>query len=650
MAQPTSDFEPEKLDSEPAVLSSMSPSLDSEPAVLSSRSPPLDSEPAVLSSTSPSSDSEPAVLSSTSPSLDSEPKALSSRSPPLDSEPAVLSSTSPPSDSEPAVSSSTSPPLDSEPAVSSSTSPPLDSEPAVSSSTSPPLDSEPAVLDAKAALESAFSRQTIKSLFPPAVDNPFTQHTHISAWRWACIVLMGTVLVPVRVSCIAFLFIFLWPVAALSTIGRRAQPTRPAKNWRGLMQPTLKFLFRVTFFLAGFLVKVKGKKATRDDARIFVAAPHSSFFDAIACVVAGLPSVVSASQNVNIPVAGRFLLSTQPVLVARDDPNSRRTTREEILKRVTSNRKWPQILIFPEGVCTNRSCLVTFKLGAFSPGVPVQPVLLRYPNPLDTVTWTWQGFTGFQACMLTLSQPFTRVEVEFMPVYIPNLQEKRDPVLFANTVRIIMANALGVPVTDHTYEDCRLMISAGNLQLPMEAGLVEFTKVSQNLKLDWDNIHQCLDKYAEIAVASKGGKIGIEEFANYLKLPISEPLQQLFALFDRNKDGTIDFREYVIGLTVLCNPVNTEKILQMSFKLFDLDKDGFITEQELAAILRAAFGVPDLDVSTLFREIAGPDSDHISYRTFKTFALKHPVYAKLFSSYLDLQAAYVYSLPQPVQA
>ena len=594
MAQPTSDFEPEKLDSEPAMLSSTSPSLDSEPKVLSSKSQLLDSEPAVIRATSPRLDFEPEVMSSTSP--------------------------------------------------------PSDSEPAVLSSTSPPLYSEPAVLDAKATLESALSRQTIKSLFPPAVENPFMQHTRISAWRWASIVLLGTVLVPVRASCIAFLFIFLWPVAVLSTIGRRAQPTKPAKNWRRLMQPTLKFLFQVTFFLAGFLVKVKGKKATRDEARIFVAAPHSSFFDAIACVVAGLPSVVSASQNVNIPVAGRFLLSTQPVLVTRDDPNSRRTTREEILQRVTSNRKWPQILIFPEGVCTNRSCLVTFKLGAFSPGVPVQPVLLRYPNPLDTVTWTWQGFTGFQACMLTLSQPFTRVEVEFMPVYIPNIQERKDPVLFANTVRIIMANALGVPVTDHTYEDCRLMISAGNLQLPMEAGLVEFTKISHNLKLDWDNIHQCLDKYAEIAVASKGGKIGIEEFANYLKLPISEPLQQLFALFDRNKDGTIDFREYVIGLTVLCNPVNTEKILQMSFKLFDLDKDGFITEQELAAILQAAFGVPDLDVSTLFREIAGPDSDHISYRTFKKFALKHPVYAKLFSSYLDLQAAYVYSLPQPVQA
>lgn len=98
------------------------------------------------------------------------------------------------------------------------------------------------------------------------------------------------------------------------------------------------------------------------------------------------------------------------------------------------------------------------------------------------------------------------------------------------------------------------MITAGNLQLPMESGLVEFTKISQKLKLDWVNIHQHLDKYAAIAVASKGGKIGIEEFANYLKLPISESLRQLFALFHRNNDGSIDFREYVIVLSYVILP------------------------------------------------------------------------------------------------
>lgn len=117
----------------------------------------------------------------------------------------------------------------------------------------------------------------------------------------------------------------------------------------------------------------------------------------------------------------------------------------------------------------------------------------------------------------------------------------------------------------------------------MEDSLVEFTEISQKLMWDWGNIHQHLDEYTAITVASKGEKIGLEEFANYLKILISEPLEQLFAPFDKNNDGSIEFREYVIGLTALCNPINTEKILQMSFKLFDLDEVGFITQQELVS-------------------------------------------------------------------
>lgn len=50
------------------------------------------------------------------------------------------------------------------------------------------------------------------------------------------------------------------------------------------------------------------------------------------------------------------------------------------------------------------------------------------------------------------------------------------------TVLMCIARSLGVPVTDHTFEDCRLMISAGELTLPMEAGLVEFTKISRKLE------------------------------------------------------------------------------------------------------------------------------------------------------------------------
>ncbi|KAF7244739.1 Lysophosphatidylcholine acyltransferase 2 [Varanus komodoensis] len=104
-----------------------------------------------------------------------------------------------------------------------------------------------------------------------------------------------------------------------------------------------------------------------------------------------------------------------------------------------------------------------------------------------------------------------------------------------------------------------------------------------------------------------------------------------------NGDGSIDFREYVIGLSVLCNPANTEQIIQMAFQLFDLDDDGVITEDEFALIIRSSLGLPDLDVSNLFKEIDADNTNKLSYEEFKDFALKHPEYAKLFTTYLELQ-------------
>jgi lysophosphatidylcholine acyltransferase/lyso-PAF acetyltransferase len=82
---------------------------------------------------------------------------------------------------------------------------------------------------------------------------------------------------------------------------------------------------------------------------------------------------------------------TQPIYVCREDPDSRHNTIKEIIERANSKEDWPQILVFPEGTCTNRTSLIQFKPGAFYPGVPIQPVLVRYPNKMDTVTWTWEG-------------------------------------------------------------------------------------------------------------------------------------------------------------------------------------------------------------------------------------------------------------------
>lgn len=92
-----------------------------------------------------------------------------------------------------------------------------------------------------------------------------------------------------------------------------------------------------------------------------------------------------------ISIISEIVNFTQPIYVQREDPNSRQKTVKTVIDRANSRDVWPQIIIFPEGTCTNRSCVLSFKPGAFYPGVPIQPVCIRYPNKFDTVTWTWEG-------------------------------------------------------------------------------------------------------------------------------------------------------------------------------------------------------------------------------------------------------------------
>ncbi|KAJ6657174.1 hypothetical protein lerEdw1_002763 [Lerista edwardsae] len=85
------------------------------------------------------------------------------------------------------------------------------------------------------------------------------------------------------------------------------------------------------------------------------------------------------------------------------------------------------------------------------------------------------------------------------------------------------------------------------------------------------------------------------------------------------------------------HPLSCQTSRKLCLHLFDIDEDGIISEDEFALVIRSSLGLPDLDVSNLFKEIDADHTNKLSYEEFKDFALKHPEYAKLFTTYLELQ-------------
>ncbi|EPY89911.1 lysophosphatidylcholine acyltransferase 1 isoform 1 [Camelus ferus] len=441
------------------------------------------------------------------------------------------------------------------------------------------------------------------------------------------VTIMTLTLFPIRLLFAACMMLLAWPLALVASLGSaEREPEQPLASWRKVpavsklrvVDVLLRAIMRTMWFAGGFhRVAVKGQQALPSEAAILTLAPHSSYFDAIP-VTMTMSSIVMKAESRDIPIWGTLIKYIRPVFVSRSDQDSRRKTVEEIKRRAQSGGKWPQ----------SRVRIVS----AFIPGVPVQPVVLRYPNRL------------------------------FLPVYSPSEEERKDPALYASNVRRVMAEALGVSVTDYTFEDCQLALAEGQLRLPEDTCLLEFARLVRGLGLKPEKLDRALDRHAERAGAKPGGRVTLPEFAAQLGVPVSEALEDLFSLFDEGGGGEIDLREYVVALSVVCRPSQTLDTVRLAFQASaaltdrlppaELGKhlgaprnaacsacvdalpgmygsqDGSIDQGALSCILRTALGVAELSVAELFRAIDQEETGKITFADFERFAETYPDFAE----------------------
>ena len=211
--------------------------------------------------------------------------------------------------------------------------------------------------------------------------DPFRHQIKMSLLRWLRTYCLTPILVPLRFTLLIVTVFLAWLVSFISLFGLSEDEIlkQPLTGWRKTNKKIFSFLGRLCFRLSGFMiVETKGKMASKEEASILVAAPHSTFFDTFVVFWCDLPYVVSRHENRKIPLLGKCIEFAQSLFVCREDPQSRQKTVMKIVERAKDGTEWPKLLIFPEGSTSNRKALMSFKPGAFVPGKPVQPVLIRY--------------------------------------------------------------------------------------------------------------------------------------------------------------------------------------------------------------------------------------------------------------------------------
>ncbi|SCV68341.1 BQ2448_462 [Microbotryum intermedium] len=115
------------------------------------------------------------------------------------------------------------------------------------------------------------------------------------------------------------------------------------------------------------------------------------------------------------------------------------------------------------------------------------------------------------------------------------------------------------------------------------------------------------------------GTLNQEEFARIYKqfFPFGNPkafAEHVFKVFDKNNNGTIDFREFICALSITSRGQLDEK-LQWAFQLYDINNDGTITYDEMLKIVTAIYDMTGEMVKL------PPDEDTPTKRVDKIFRL-----------------------------
>lgn len=412
---------------------------------------------------------------------------------------------------------------------------------------------------------------------------------------------------------------------------RKGHEAKPLGPWRArLLSAAIAAVGRALLFVAGYYwIETTGRLVPAEEAPIIVPN-HLSFIEPVYMATVCGAAAVSRKENEGLPLVGTSMRAIQCIFVDRRDSNSRHAVAAEIARRAAPGSGFPRLVLFPEGTCGNGKSVISFKAGAFGPGRPVQPIAVRLPYRHFDVSYVAAAPGGLALLARLLCQFRNRMTVDFLPVYHPSAEEKADAKLYARNVQKVIARKLDIPVTEHSYDDVQLQLRAQRIGRDPSKAVVEFNKLRKVLDVDRQTAEGLLQRFTELDV-NGSGTVDYPTFVKAMGTEDTEAAGRLFELLDVDESGDLNFREYLIALSL----INADSVqgrrhaLRLAFTM--LSSDGRITEEQLFKILVRA--MPDTDRETASQLFAAADADKsgfIEVDEFCEWALRYEDKLPLF--------------------
>jgi len=141
-------------------------------------------------------------------------------------------------------------------------------------------------------------------------------------------------------------------------------------------------------------------------------------------------------------------------------------------------------------------------------------------------------------------------------------------------------------------------------------------------------VNFAFEKYQNLPMEQKStGIVNFDLFCELLTVEPTGEYHKLFTLFDSDGNGTVDVKEFILGL---CNFVQMEREdrIKFIFELFDEDRSGFLSTTELLSVLKANHMQSEKAVkqkaNTIMKHADRDGSGTLSLEEFMVVAAKFP--------------------------